>query len=132
MSERDVFPHADDRRLIARFLDGLRAEPTAFLSTNGSALGRSDRATTFVWFERGDGLRAFVTAGSSQHLMLRTINHIAQELGIPERAMLAAGVGARDRLRQFVAFGDRLFEAGQVFEIAGPLTVAAYRARGAH
>ena len=120
MSERDIFPHEQDRLTIKAFLAGVHHHhDDAFIQITPSTLV-IDRTLQVLWIAPTDrALYATVPNGMRLATAVRAINYALELLDIPERIDLG------DRPLHFA--GDRI-APGQPFLIVGPLGLEAHRA----
>ena len=85
MAEREVFPFADDRALIAEFLRGSKTLTNTdwLVTTHTGALGTTG-GTTIAWFDTAGALTVKLVDGMGYNTVVRVIHEICAQLGIKD------------------------------------------------
>lgn len=121
---REVFPFADDLVAIDEFLldrDIALTKPDSILTTKRQQLCFADVA--ILWFDTAGALQARLSATAADGSVARVINYVCDQLGVDGVTYERDTVG----MRHWV-FNDAKLANGEVFTVAGPMTVQAYRA----
>ena len=126
---RDVFPRAHERYAMGVFLHVGHEKPTttalddSILQVVDGRL-RLGHAFDVAWHAPDGSVQCKLSASFETHSSIRTINLLAELLGIPdrvERESTEVGQGSR------FTYAGSYVDIDQVFTLAGPLTMKAWR-----
>lgn len=124
---RELFPYADDQRIIIAFL---RGQFDRLLDDNARITIEQGKlhldGTVCAWFDTGGAL-TMKLGGTYPLTLFKIVEFINELLGItPEEGSLSHHRDSADMLQWYV--GDRVISVEDPFVVAGPLGIAAYRA----
>ncbi len=128
---RDVFPHAEDRRIIAKFLvsrgdTAIKASrsriTTPYLCSSFYGIAFVDGRDVLRIAPNDRALYAIISIGHHAPMSVRVINHALELLGVDARIEVSGRLGTTR------TFDSHPIVTGEPFLILGPLGLEAYRA----
>ena len=136
MSEREVFPFADDRELISRWLRDEPAGNTDWLTAHNKQLGLTG-GVTVAWFDTAGALTVKLEGGAHYGSVVRVIHEICVQMGIKdvrvERSIVDEMVpdpttGGTRYMREFTYWIDGVpVTLDQAHVLVGPMGMMAWR-----